>query len=157
MRTLSSTRQLAIPVERQDHSYNDAVVYGGIQYDYDSLAIANSINILSPEKLDYEAINFMAQNERSIGALGWPYLVWTQKEGTEIHELLVQNDYFSSQLGGYSATEESFKQIGRNTKSPKIIHVATHGFFFPDPKSSPKNKLLNAAELMIRVLPPVNL
>lgn len=35
----------------------------------------------------------------------------------------------------YAATEEAFKQMGKNAPSPRIIHVATHGFFFPDPKT----------------------
>ncbi len=37
---------------------------------------------------------------------------------------------------GYTATEESFKQIGQAGPSPHILHVATHGFFFPDPAPS---------------------
>jgi hypothetical protein len=35
---------------------------------------------------------------------------------------------------GYFATEESFKNIGaNNSASPRILHVATHGYFFSDP------------------------
>ncbi len=34
------------------------------------------------------------------------------------------------------ANETSFKQL--NGKSPEVLHIATHGFFFPDPTSSKK-------------------
>src|SRR4030095_9469901 len=36
-------------------------------------------------------------------------------------------------LSGVTATEESFKALSSN-KSPSVIHIATHGFFFSDPK-----------------------
>ncbi|MBK8491468.1 MAG: hypothetical protein IPL49_11445 [Saprospirales bacterium] len=36
---------------------------------------------------------------------------------------------------GYTATEESFKAINRTGSSPRILHLATHGYFFPDPKN----------------------
>jgi len=36
---------------------------------------------------------------------------------------------------GHEATEESFKNIGtNNSASPRILHIATHGYFFNDPK-----------------------
>jgi len=35
---------------------------------------------------------------------------------------------------GYFATAGSFKNIGANNNaSPRILHIATHGYFFPDP------------------------
>ena len=36
-------------------------------------------------------------------------------------------------LSGDSATEESVKALN-GTASPAVLHIATHGFFFPDPK-----------------------
>jgi CHAT domain-containing protein len=40
---------------------------------------------------------------------------------------------------GYFATEESFKNIGANNNpSQRILHIATHGYFFDDPKSTTK-------------------
>ncbi|MFT4974111.1 MAG: CHAT domain-containing protein [Saprospiraceae bacterium] len=34
-----------------------------------------------------------------------------------------------------ATTEESFKTLNKTSKkpSPNIIHIATHGYFFPDP------------------------
>lgn len=39
---------------------------------------------------------------------------------------------------GYDASEESFKSINQSEASPRIIHVATHGYFYPSPKSTKK-------------------
>ncbi len=36
-------------------------------------------------------------------------------------------------LSGDTATEESVKALN-GTASPAVLHIATHGFFFPDPK-----------------------
>ena len=34
---------------------------------------------------------------------------------------------------GREGTEDGFKQMGEGKNSPRILHVATHGYFFPDP------------------------
>ncbi len=40
----------------------------------------------------------------------------------------------SAQLfSGINAIEEQFKNLG-GKNSPRIVHIATHGFFFPDPQ-----------------------
>ena len=38
---------------------------------------------------------------------------------------------------GYEATEEAFGSMGNRGISPKVLHLATHGFFFPDPTPQP--------------------
>jgi len=46
----------------------------------------------------------------------------------------LENHNFSvTTYTGINASEESFKALSGNN-SPEIIHLATHGFFFPDPK-----------------------
>lgn len=47
-------------------------------------------------------------------------------------------------ITGYDGTEEAFKNIGtNNTPTPRILHIATHGYFFPDPK---EQKSINTFE-----------
>ena len=54
---------------------------------------------------------------------------------------------------GYAATEESFKNIGaNNSPSPGILHIATHGYFFPDPKVQAKsNGLIGQNESVFKL------
>jgi CHAT domain-containing protein len=56
---------------------------------------------------------------------------------------------------GEIASEKYFSQIGQVTSSPKILHIATHGFFFPDLKiesisSSKKPVFVKSHDPMIR-------
>ncbi|AFU68178.1 CHAT domain protein [Psychroflexus torquis ATCC 700755] len=46
----------------------------------------------------------------------------------------------SKELSGYNATETAFKKLSGN--SPSILHIATHGFFFPKLKEKPKKSEL---------------
>lgn len=60
----------------------------------------------------------------------WPYLEGTKNETSQITGLLKKNkmkvDFFSSA----SATEETLKEKAVRSD---ILHIATHGFFFPSP------------------------
>ncbi|MGD0341722.1 MAG: CHAT domain-containing protein, partial [Bacteroidales bacterium] len=69
----------------------------------------------------------------------WQYLPGTKNEADKINQIFasrkLKTDYFS----GKSATERSFKQLFtsvRQNQKPEILHIATHGFFYPDPEVS---------------------
>ncbi|MCB9267645.1 MAG: CHAT domain-containing protein [Lewinellaceae bacterium] len=133
---VGSTRQLAIREEAEEPKELSAVIYGGIQYDFDSTAIARSIpiridtaGIFSGEGLSFKYI------ERSVPERGrsWDFLPGTAKEADEIQALIAKQAGGTEVFKGYSATEESFKKLGRDKPSPRILHLATHGYFFPDP------------------------
>jgi CHAT domain-containing protein/tetratricopeptide (TPR) repeat protein len=70
---------------------------------------------------------------RAISHNGWSELVFTGTEVKEIANRLRQEDYQVKVLSGTTATEEAFKQFGVTAPSPKILHLATHGYFFPSP------------------------
>jgi len=65
----------------------------------------------------------------------WNYLEGTKTETQKIDKILkkasLKVNYYTSNL----ATEEEFKLMAN---SSNIIHVATHGFFYPDPKEVEK-------------------
>ena len=137
--TLSSTRQLALPNDREDVNKN-ALVYGGVEYNYDSTAIPSAIHHADSTWANSTGEGMFGFTDRSLRGGSWDYLKWTQKEATNIQQLLSNNGYHSSLLGGHNATEESFKQMGVKAASPRILHLATHGFFFPDPVDTLKHR-----------------
>jgi len=131
---LSSTRSLAIKPENKAIN-NTAYIVGGINYEYDSTAIAQ-VNIEVDSLGAQKGSGSFAYVDRGLRGETWNYLKWTQKESSSITTLLNQEGYEVNNVEGFAATEESFKQLGIHTKSPKVIHLATHGFFFPDPVDS---------------------
>ncbi len=116
-------------------------LYGGIQYDADSASISHvAIDFARrgdasrslPEELKRDAIP------------EFYYLAGSEKESQAIGEMAVKNNFSTTALDGIRATEESFKALsGKN--SPAVLHIATHGFFFPDPRTIKKNNLNRSA------------
>ena len=63
----------------------------------------------------------------------------TEREVSAIEKIIQGAGFVVSTNKAYAATEESFKNIGvNNSPSPRILHIATHGYFFPDPKMKQK-------------------
>lgn len=128
---LNSTRQLVIPA-KVEIAAQDAILYGGAQYDMDSTAIATA-------NKDYHSDLMATRGELSFSYAdstnrsgAWSYLKWTDKEVDQIQITLTAAGFQTHMRKNYAASEESFKTIGREGPSPRILHLATHGFFFPD-------------------------
>ncbi len=124
LHALSSTRRLALPLPELT-TEKTALVFGGVRYDYDSIRIEAAIRGLDPEAKGE------VEPPSSLGA--WKYLKWTEKEGEAIYQLLAKNGYDVSFQDGFLATEDSFRSLGMKIAAPRVLHLATHGFFFPDP------------------------
>ena len=130
---LGSTRQLVIPT-KMDASNQDALLFGGIQYETDTTAItAANMDLTSGSLAARGELSFTyTDSDDRTGT--WDYLKWTEKEIESIEPLLQNAGLKTSIRKGFSATEESFKKIGQKGASPRILHIATHGYFFPDPE-----------------------
>lgn len=75
---------------------------------------------------------------------GFNYLPGTELEVKEIAKAGVENHYSLKVTKGFAATEKSIKELN-GKQSPKILHIATHGFFFSDPEVKKNNtKIKNA-------------
>ena len=133
---LGSTRQLVIPSEATI-AENDAVVYGGVQYEMDSIAIAAAnIDWNEDAVATRGELSFTYADTALRGGI-WRYLPHTDNEALVIEKIMRSKDIKTQLRQGFKATEESFKSIGRNGASPHYLHVATHGFFYPDPEKDP--------------------
>jgi len=79
----------------------------------------------------------------------WKYLEGSESEVQKIDKILKKNkinvNYYSNSL----ATEDEFKQIASNSN---IIHIATHGFFYPDPEQieQEEEKYVESADVVFR-------
>jgi tetratricopeptide (TPR) repeat protein len=140
---LGSTRQLldldgSVPTSAPGHDAagKDAVLYGGIKFDADPTAtmIASSAsNGLPLEPVTALLFSYVDTSQR--GGEFWPYISSTQKEVTTIGQILRKWNINTSLYSGYEATEESLKMVygvGSGGRSPHILHLATHGYFYPD-------------------------
>ncbi len=110
--------------------------YGGINYDNDSTgmklaAMQSSVSDVATRSLP---------GDLSRDALPeFTYLLGAEKEINGINLLAENKNHRTNILEGKNATEESFKSLsGKN--SPAVLHIATHGFFFPDPTNIKKSR-----------------
>ncbi|AEE53809.1 CHAT domain-containing protein [Haliscomenobacter hydrossis] len=128
--TLGSTRQMVAPSQLAS-SPATAALYGAIQYDMDSTAIRP---VLVNKNASYRGLDF-DQVDSTLRGGTWGFLKYSEKETTQIAAALQKAKISNILHKGYSASEESFKAIGKQSPSPRILHISTHGYFFPDPKT----------------------
>jgi CHAT domain-containing protein/Tfp pilus assembly protein PilF len=112
---------------------NSALLYGGIEYDIDSTEMITLSKHYLKSDLENPANRtvFIPENKRG---LSWSYLPGTLTEVTNINNIFKSKLISVTCYTGKEATEESFYHVSDNGKSPEIIHIATHGFFFPETK-----------------------
>jgi CHAT domain-containing protein/Flp pilus assembly protein TadD len=139
---LNSTRQLVIPTQIKNGN-NDAVLYGGIEYEQDSMFQNNEPLMASRSRGELSFSNV----DTTLRGGSWNYLAGTEREVNTIEKIMQTNAIQIKLKKGYDATEESFKNIGANNNpSPRILHIATHGYFFPDPKESHQSSVNSRQE-----------
>jgi CHAT domain-containing protein len=108
-----------------------AVLYGGIEYDD-----AATTKVVSVFDNGLRGPNF-SQTDSTLRGATWGYLKWTDVEVKTVAPLLQQKGYKTNVMEGIAATEASLKSLGDNTNaSPSVLHIATHGYFYPDPAHS---------------------
>jgi CHAT domain-containing protein len=107
-------------------------LYGGVQYDADSTTIRQSL--IASHNNNLEGIRFLS--EGFTDNPGWKYLPGTEKEINDI-SLLGSDKYAIAAASGVIASEESIKALS-GLSSPALLHIASHGFFFPDPSKMKK-------------------
>ena len=116
----------------------ELLLYGSIDYNKSE---ATSI-VINDTLKNKSNINFEGLATRS-GITKWNYLIGTKKEVEQIQISGQQNGFSTTIINEGKATEETIKQLDGKT-TPYLLHLATHGFFFPDPKQElPRENLLS--------------
>lgn len=120
---LSSARELVkMKSKSSDSKDNIAILYGGLQYDLDDSAMVE-------EAKKYDLSNLLAlRGEIARGDSVFHDLQGTKEEILKIEDLLKRNKWQVSSYMGKNGTEESF--LNMHGKSPKLLHLATHGFYY---------------------------
>jgi len=136
---LGSTRSLAIPDTRVQKRLNDAYLAGGIRYESDDSnnSFANQ-NIAMRGVAPFNAPVFQPDSSAT-RATALNYLPATANEVAEIGQMLHSANFNTRVDTGFYASEEVFRSLGMEKPSPRILHIATHGYFFPDPKGKKAN------------------
>ena len=126
---LSSARELVtidskLKIDLASANTN-AVLYGGLLYDLNA-------NDWEAEVKKYDVASLLAVRGNKLrGDSIFEALPGTKKEVETIEGILSSHKISVKAYTGKIGTEESF--LNMNGKSPRILHVATHGFFYtPD-------------------------
>ncbi len=109
--TLISTRELVINNDITPTHIKSSIIIGGVNYN-----ITDSLGI-----------------EPGYSKNKFPYLYGTALEAKNVNQILQAAGYSTHLYTGLLPTEELFKSIGSSEPSPHILHIASHGFYFPSP------------------------
>lgn len=116
---LSTSRQLVM--DRKPVTILNAAVFGGIDYDAE---------IQAHEAATEDIVSGSTSSSSANASIRFGYLSGTLTETEKITSLLRKKDIKVTFYSGSEATEESFMAVS-GEHSPSVIHVATHGFYFP--------------------------
>ena len=134
MHRLSSTRELV--KEKKEVKYTKAVLYGGLNYDMtDNELLAENQTYSKNASEEYYVSRGLLED--SIRGYKWDNLSNTQQEVDYISDLMKKNQITTQTYKGNKGNEESFKALSGHEYN--IIHLATHGFFYPDEEAKEKD------------------
>ncbi|RYG28390.1 MAG: CHAT domain-containing protein, partial [Chitinophagaceae bacterium] len=103
-------------------------LFGGVDYELHTVAQAEEKQETKQDTVLSRSLDLSASRGGS-----WKYLPGTLTETTHISNLFKQNGWDATLYTAKDANEQNMKGLTGN--STAIIHIATHGYFFPSPKN----------------------
>ncbi len=125
---LLSINELVNPLKIANNK-NTIALFGGANYNAVNATTATNASTTQPP---------LYRNATSNTNIQFNYLQGTKTEVETVATNAKNTNWKTQSYTGTSATEEYFKNIG-GENAPKILHVATHGFYFPPTKTKPNN------------------
>ncbi len=133
----TSTRQVALKKENGDVRPENLVLFGDARFSMDSLELAVLKDRKRPDSGQLGAVYI--PSTRGIYGNSWPNLPGTAEEVNKIRVLFDRHKITTESFVKAKATEEKLKALSGN--SPQILHIATHGFFLPEPDENQKQNV----------------
>jgi CHAT domain-containing protein len=118
---VSSTRQL---LQSNLTHINKAVLFGGLDYD----CLIEDSKAASPKGHMNKDVSGVVEAFKTRGGERFPYLRSTEDEIIYISTCLNTKGISTDLYVGDTGTEDTFKKVEKNNY--KVIHLATHGFFW---------------------------
>ncbi|MBC7774277.1 MAG: CHAT domain-containing protein [Phycisphaerae bacterium] len=135
---LGSTRQLVVHGAATPTTTHTAALFGGLRYELENAAAMPDSAQQTNPLYDITALRSALGGR---GGDAWSYLPGTEKEVKNVATTLGKAGYSVRTLSGQDGSEAAFKMLGKDGKSvPTVLHIATHGFFFPDPKDTTQQR-----------------
>ncbi len=135
LKQLSTTAKLL--EKPTSNSFKEVVLFGGIDYDA-NLDQSSGTSTNSSQSL---IVSAPLPTDLSRGGDQWNFLRGTLDEVESIKKIADASKIKTTTFTKKQAFEEVFKKL-EGADSPTIIHIATHGFFFPDPDNKTGTDLL---------------
>lgn len=116
-----------------------ATLYGGLQYSLDPQKMEEESKV-------YEKTDLAGLVRSEYGESGFKDLRNTKDEVKKIEKTLVDNGFSVKAYLGSKGNAESF--VALDGKSPSIVHIATHGFYYTPDEAKDKDFLRGYTDAM---------
>jgi CHAT domain-containing protein len=123
-----------------------AYLYGGLDFD---LKVSESDSTLNGKLANYKTSSRSLDIPEESRGLAWGYLPGTLSEIEGIGKVFEKQKMTYKLVKAEYGTEDYFKSVSSSMVIP-VIHIATHGFYFPQNASTNKNNINSAADPMMR-------
>ncbi len=142
-----STREISLRTsENTSDSPGEIVLIGDPRFTMDSAELVTH-RINKHENDRVFAINYNSVNRSGNGS-SWANLPGTGNEVKKISYLFRKNNLSAQVFINDEASEENLKALSGH--SPEILHIATHGFFLPEPDKTNGNVYTLSGNPMLR-------
>jgi CHAT domain-containing protein len=142
-RVISTRQIISIKSAPEFVAPASALVFGGIRYDSDSLALAPTNGIFEGNA------GFLAGGNRSFSnSADWDYLAGSYQEAVSVRKRLNAVGAQVVFADGFQASEGYFKKSVQS--APSLLHLATHGFFIASTDTTARTGFASAGNPMAR-------
>ena len=138
---MNTTASIVGKTEDRINNADNIILYGGIKYATDSTSLKKAVaKYKAGKSISRLASQFFGGQPDDIIELPE-----SEFEVDEITRQAKEKKFNATALKGLDANEESVKALN-GKPSPSVLHIATHGFFNPDPKTIKPNESLSGGK-----------